>query len=781
MSSKLLVNLIDPNEIVIPDTDGGGSSGTPDTGIFSIGQSTNNVQNSNALIITVISLAVLLAILTVIILLIKRHKKQKLVNKLGGSYNGMTLNTKRHLVPRLAGLFALVLITVFGFLNYNEKHMTNNVEAASDTLTVTTEDITAIDIEVEDEAVFGMGETKVTVTTATDNGYTLMAYVDSSTTSLTNTESDDVIEMLETSYSQALTDNTWGISLTRPESQEQTIFRGLPTTEEDAMVVKVSGSDATEANDETTLYYGTYVTPDLDYGTYEGVIINYIAVPNVISDDIAVNFHGNGLYFDEAGTKDVNIVTYGQSCEIAYVGGKCRKVYTTEEPYTIVKTSNLNDDGTQNGPYPASYWDDDDDLGVLSLNQVVSIPGADAIRVEIKYGLSGDDRSDYFYVFNGNFDWNNDSWPSEYFYIYVGDNKNSEETYDIVGDTITFVLESFYDEPVEGYDYGVYAKVYPLYNTKPEGIETIETTACNFVKSENLDDEGNKIEPHPYEMYYEDYDEWDNYYNYQTVTIPGAKRIKVVVDYALTAAYVGITEGYPTSYGRTEYIDPWDQSGVDTPTIAGTSEYMFEGSTLTFRMTAYEEPIDGYDYGFYARLYPYYDEELEGTMPDVSCPVARKDGTYSIPVGSNLSYDDTRWYIVFKEKNRDIFHAYSFFGEKSVKELLQMYYNGYDSSAGPEIEIPIHNGTADVYLYRPYNVYYNANGGSGSMDSNWEVFPYTNNQSIYDNNYTRSGYTFIGWNTDPNGYGTWYYPGDPIYNLAEPGGKIILYAQWQLN
>ncbi|MBR6505626.1 InlB B-repeat-containing protein, partial [Candidatus Saccharibacteria bacterium] len=731
------------------------------------------LSNTNTLIITVASLAILLAIVAVAILLIKRRKKQSQVNGFS-SYTSMKLSTKRHLAPRLAGLFVLIFVTVFGFLAFNNKHMTNNVEAlGDDTLTVTTENITSIDIEMEDEAVFGVGESKVTVTTATDKGYTLMAYVDGDDTKLINDSDDLAINMLETTYSQALTDNTWGIALTEPTSQEETIFRGLPTAEKDAMVVKVSGSSATEANDETTLYYGAYVTPDLEYGHYTGVTINYIAVPNVIGDDITVNYHGNGHYFDEADTKEVNTVTYGQSCEIAYVGGKCRKVYTTEQPHTIAKTSNLNDDGTQNGPYSPIYYDDDTDREILSLDQVVTIPGADGIRVEIKYGLSGDNSSDYIYVYKGSVDWNGDYWPDEYEELYVGYNAAGAETYEFDGDTITIFLESW-DEPVEDYDYGVYAKIYPLYNTEPEGIETTETTVCNFVKSENLDDEGNQIEPHPYEMYYEDYDEWGNYRNYQTITIPGAKQIKVVVDYALTAAYVGIAEGYYESYGRVEYIEPenWD----DIPTVAGTSEFTFGGSTLTFMMTAYEEPIEDYDYGFYARLYPYYGEELEGSTPDISCPVVRKDGEYSIPTGYDQYYSEARWYFVY-DLGDGVLRPYDFYGEENAIALIQQYYNYLASG---ETDFPISGSTFDAYLYNGYYVDYNANGGSGYMNSQW-VLPHTNNNTIYPNYYTRTGYTFIGWNTDPNGYGTWYQPGDRIYDLAQPGETIYLYAQWQLN
>ncbi len=745
MSSRLMVNLIEPSDIVIPDTDGG----TPDTGIFSIGQGTNNVQNSNALIITVISLAVLLAIVTVIILLIKRHKKQKLVNKLGGSYNGMTLNTKRHLVPRLAGLFTLVLIAAFGFLSYNEKHMTSNVEAANNTLTVTTEDITAIDIEVEDEAVFGMGETKVTVTTATDNGYTLMAYVDSSTTSLTNTESDDVIEMLETSYSQALTDNTWGISLTRPESQEQTIFRGLPTTEEDAMVVKVSGSDATEANDETTLYYGTYVTPDLEYGTYDGVTINYVAVAHVIdTDDITLRFHGNGFYFDEAKTKDTNTVVYGTSCEMFYVGGNCRKVYTTEQPHTIVKTSNILDDGTQDGAYP-----------IDEIYQSISIPGADAIKIEVNYAISDQQGSVGLDMARGVLDYNDFRYDAE-IYTGYGDYAAGEETFVFDSDAATILFWAS-SEPIEDYDYGFYARVYPIYYEQPESVNTIEDTLCYIVKSKNIDDDGNATGLYEYEN-------WIT----KPITIPGATHIKVEIDYALTEeAEIEIVEGF-------EHGDwnSWEDLYAYNENISGTKELFFDGDTVTFDYGFWDEPVEGYGYGFFAKLYPAYDEEQEGTVPAQNCAFGIKDGAFEeFVVPDDYPFPDKQWYLIVEIEGEDYYgQPRMFYGQFRMLDYIMARIDYY---AGRIV---------DIYAagYRIIN--YDANGGVPSYDD-WEpvwnrqwIGEFDGNRSIWNSDYLKKdGYVFVGWNTRPDGNGDWYYPDDPISAEGHLGETLTLYAQWE--
>ncbi|MBR6505361.1 InlB B-repeat-containing protein, partial [Candidatus Saccharibacteria bacterium] len=558
-----------------------------------------------------------------------------------------------------------------------------------------------------------------------------------------------------TTYSQALTDNTWGIALTEPTSQEETIFRGLPTAEKDAMVVKVSGS-ATEANDETTLYYGAYVTPDLEYGHYTGVTINYIAVPNV-TDDITINYHGNGYYFDEAGTKEVNTVTYGQSCEIAYVGGNCRKVYTTEQPYTIAKTSNLNDDGTQNGPYSPRYWDEDAGREILSVNQVVTIPGADGIKVDVEYGLSGDDDSDYLYILKGAYDWDgDDEWPDEDGGIRVYDNATGTITSEIDGDTITIILDSW-DEPVEGYDYGIYAKVYPIYNTKPENIEVVEKTVCYYAKSKNLDNNGDQLGP-----YY--YDEGDDEWYYQIVTIPGAKKVKVEIKYAITdEAGIDVAEGYwngPWNY--------WEEIFTNGNNITGANEYIIEGSTVTIDMAFWDDPVEGYDYGFYAKLYPVYDEETEDTVAERICSFAIKSGEYKLPVDFPDSW--YKWYYVVDDDGYlyTDYDDYLFNDEIGVTRFIRQHY---DSFIGK---------TVDIYAYGYYSVAYDANGGFGKM-SPQPVFPYTNSERISYNSFIApANYEFVGWNTSTDGTGTWYYPDDPIYNLAPMEDTITLYAQWEI-
>jgi len=72
-----------------------------------------------------------------------------------------------------------------------------------------------------------------------------------------------------------------------------------------------------------------------------------------------------------------------------------------------------------------------------------------------------------------------------------------------------------------------------------------------------------------------------------------------------------------------------------------------------------------------------------------------------------------------------------------------------------------------------YTISYNSNGGSGSMSS--ANVNYGGSYTVLDNSFTRSGYTFTGWNTKSNGSGTSYSGGSTISNITE---NITLYAQW---
>ncbi len=81
-----------------------------------------------------------------------------------------------------------------------------------------------------------------------------------------------------------------------------------------------------------------------------------------------------------------------------------------------------------------------------------------------------------------------------------------------------------------------------------------------------------------------------------------------------------------------------------------------------------------------------------------------------------------------------------------------------------------------VWQARQYQVTFNANGGSGTMEP--QTITYDSASALKANAFTRAGYTFTGWNTAEDGSGM-SYPDVCSYTMINEG--ITLYAQWTAN
>ena len=88
----------------------------------------------------------------------------------------------------------------------------------------------------------------------------------------------------------------------------------------------------------------------------------------------------------------------------------------------------------------------------------------------------------------------------------------------------------------------------------------------------------------------------------------------------------------------------------------------------------------------------------------------------------------------------------------------------------------------DVYIQwnkvAKYTVTYDANNGTGSMTGNPFSVSDGGNHTVQANPFSRTGYTFSGWNTAADGNGTRYSAGD---TLTVSGANVTLYAQWTGN
>ncbi len=108
--------------------------------------------------------------------------------------------------------------------------------------------------------------------------------------------------------------------------------------------------------------------------------------------------------------------------------------------------------------------------------------------------------------------------------------------------------------------------------------------------------------------------------------------------------------------------------------------------------------------------------------------------------------------------------------------VLEIGYTGNHSDRGTTQSV---SDALKQYVGSTYTVKYHANGGNGSMDD--QKFDMDSTIPLYGNRFTRTGYQFSGWNTKKDGSGTQYSDYNPIYNIANAGEVVDLYAQWTPN
>ena len=79
-----------------------------------------------------------------------------------------------------------------------------------------------------------------------------------------------------------------------------------------------------------------------------------------------------------------------------------------------------------------------------------------------------------------------------------------------------------------------------------------------------------------------------------------------------------------------------------------------------------------------------------------------------------------------------------------------------------------------------YTVVYDANTGTGTTASSAHTYDVA--KALTANGFTKTGYTFTGWNTQANGEGTSYESTEVVMNLATAqNAEVKLYAQWTAN
>lgn len=111
-------------------------------------------------------------------------------------------------------------------------------------------------------------------------------------------------------------------------------------------------------------------------------------------------------------------------------------------------------------------------------------------------------------------------------------------------------------------------------------------------------------------------------------------------------------------------------------------------------------------------------------------------------------------------------------------------FAGYDHTYDDGGLLPKNTAPANTMLtlvaqwvQNRYTVSFDANGGSGTMSD--QRMSYGQEKALSECTFAKTGYSFAGWNTQADGKGVAYAPGEKVVNLVlEDGGSITLYAQW---
>ena len=96
----------------------------------------------------------------------------------------------------------------------------------------------------------------------------------------------------------------------------------------------------------------------------------------------------------------------------------------------------------------------------------------------------------------------------------------------------------------------------------------------------------------------------------------------------------------------------------------------------------------------------------------------------------------------------------------------------------------VEGGTVTLYAQwraNNYTIHFDGNTADGGSTPE-QAMTYDQAASLTANGYTKTGYTFSGWNTQPDGGGTTYTDGQNVTNLtSKEGDKVTLFAQWRAN
>lgn len=201
-----------------------------------------------------------------------------------------------------------------------------------------------------------------------------------------------------------------------------------------------------------------------------------------------------------------------------------------------------------------------------------------------------------------------------------------------------------------------------------------------------------------------------------------------------------------------------------TPTVVNT----FQLGDITYELKLNANPPSGY-------------ANTDVSMPNVSPDDNSKEGAQKTVAAGSVDF------TLDKVPTLEGYTFGGWYAERSLnnkvcnatdKVITVGYNEQYTTTDGDNVQLVLYA----KWTPNTYTVIYDENGGdnaiiTGSTSNSTHVYDVEKN--LTQNGYVRTGYTFIGWNTSPDGSGNSYEDEESVKNLtADADGTVTLYAQW---
>ena len=252
------------------------------------------------------------------------------------------------------------------------------------------------------------------------------------------------------------------------------------------------------------------------------------------------------------------------------------------------------------------------------------------------------------------------------------------------------------------------------------------------------------------------------------------------VDGATVTLYAQWTELY------TVKIDGYT---ADEGSVTASPEQAAEGTEITLTATAQ----DGYEFAGYTATYI----DADGNEQDVTVT----DGKFNMPAGNvtvTATFQAIDYIVTIGEiSNGSVAADKTTANVGDVITLTPTAAEGYQWASykvyhtdaevneitvtDNQFTMPAANVTVTAtFTGIPYEIKFDCNGGNTATMESIQT-AYGDTVTLPANTFTKTGYTFAGWDTDPNAVTATYGDQADVSNLSKDGTAVTLYAIWTPN